>query len=69
MLTFAPGQITVLVEILNMDIAITVGAILITGLFNGLVMFGVVKTEMKYLRRDIDNLHAKLSKHIEVTHG
>ena len=52
-----------------MDIAITVGAILITGLFNGLVMFGVVKTEMKYLRRDIDNLHAKLSKHIEVTHG
>ena len=53
-----------------MDMLITIGAILLTGLFNGLVMFGVVKTEMKYMRRDIDSLHAKLNRHLEVhPHG
>lgn len=40
-------------------------SILVTGLFNGLVVFGVVKTEMKYLRRDIDHAHKRIDKMLE----
>lgn len=46
---------------------------IIAGLASGGVvvgcMYGVIKTELKYLRRDIDSLHNKLTKHIEVHHG
>ena len=43
-----------------MGIEHVIVTILVTGLFNGLVMFGIVKTELKYLRRDIDRAHKRI---------
>lgn len=34
---------------------------LITGAFSGGAAWAVIKTEIKYLRRDVDNAHARLN--------
>lgn len=36
------------------------GLVLVTAVVNGAVMWGVIRTEFKYLRRDIDNAHRRL---------
>ena len=35
---------------------------LVTGAVSGLVTYGVIKTELKYLRRDVDLAHARINK-------
>lgn len=37
----------------------TLAIVLATALVNGLVTWGVVKTELRYLRRDIDHAHQR----------
>jgi hypothetical protein len=39
---------------------IGLAVIVLTAFFNGLVVYGVLKTELKYLRRDIDLAHLRL---------
>ncbi|MDH5188840.1 MAG: hypothetical protein OEW37_07785 [Rhodospirillaceae bacterium] len=39
---------------------IGLAVIVLTAFFNGLVIYGVVKTELKYIRRDIDLAHARI---------
>ena len=39
---------------------------LVTGTVSGLVTYGVMKTELKYLRRDVDHAHARITKLAEV---
>lgn len=34
--------------------------LMLTVLVNGLVTWGVVKTELRYLRRDVDHAHRRL---------
>lgn len=35
-------------------------AIIGTALVNGLITWGVIRTEMKYLRRDVDHAHHRI---------
>ena len=34
--------------------------VIISGIVNGAVTWGVVRTEMKYLRRDVDHAHKRI---------
>ena len=40
----------------------------VSGLFAGLAFFMVVRTELKYLRRDVDMAHSRLSEHMKEEH-
>lgn len=36
------------------------GLIVLTAIANGAVTWGVIRTELKYLRRDVDHAHRRL---------
>ncbi len=42
---------------------------LIAGGISGIAFWATVRTELKYMRRDIDSAHSKITKHIEGHHG
>lgn len=41
---------------------IEVGLIVLTAVVNGAVTWGVVRTELKYMRRDVDRAHTRLDR-------
>ncbi|MCL4315633.1 MAG: hypothetical protein M1527_02005 [Gammaproteobacteria bacterium] len=41
---------------------IEIGVIVLTAIVNGAVMWGVVRTELKYMRRDVDRAHKRLDR-------
>lgn len=43
----------------------TVLVVLVSAVLNGAVVWGVVRTELKYLRRDVDHAHKRIDRHTE----
>ena len=41
----------------------------IAGIVAGIAFWATVRTEIKYLRRDVDQAHQRISKHEEKHHG
>ena len=39
---------------------IGLAVVILTAFFNGLVVYGVLKTELRYMRRDIDLAHSRI---------
>lgn len=55
-----------------MELTAVAGVILqsvIGGVVAGVAFWATVKTEIKYLRRDVDLAHTRLTKHEDVYHG
>lgn len=42
--------------------------VIVSGAVTGAVTWGVVRTELKYLRRDVDHLTQRLNDHEQSTH-
>jgi len=52
-----------------MELIYAITTAVITGVITGVSAYTAIHIEIKYLRRDIDSLHDKLTKHLEVNHG
>lgn len=53
-------------SIVNLFQAILVG--IITGVFSAGAVWGVLKTELRWLRRDVDMAHERLTRHEDHCH-
>lgn len=45
-----------------MEWAVVIGTAIASGVCSGAVCWGVMKTELKYLRRDVDHAHDRIDR-------
>jgi len=45
------------------------GQSIVTGLVTGGAAWAAIRVEIKYLRRDVDRAHSRLTRHEETKHG
>ena len=45
------------------------GQSIVTGLVTGVAAWAAIRVEIKYLRRDVDRAHERLTRHEDIKHG